>query len=79
MCRNILVDKLVKECTKVVDGDEIHNKTLNVISSNDCASCIVYIVLFAVFLTTIVIIGSAFIYLYLYKENKQLNLKKRRF
>ena len=39
VCKNALVDKLIKECTNVVDGDNIYNETLNVISSNDCASC----------------------------------------
>ena len=50
VCRNSLVDKIVKECTSVTDGDTIYNKTLTVTSSNDCASCTLYIVLFAVFL-----------------------------
>ena len=67
-CRNIIVDKLVEECTKVVDGNKIYNETLNRISSDDCAPCALYVVLFAVFLTTSVIIGSAFIYFYLYEK-----------
>ena len=64
VCRNSIVDKLVEECTKVVD----YNETLNKIPSNDCASCKLYVVLFALFLTTSVIIGSSFIYFYWYKK-----------
>ena len=47
VCRNSLVDKLVEECTNVTDGDKIYNKTLTATSSNDCASCARYVVLFA--------------------------------
>ena len=75
VCRNILVDKLVEECTNVTDGDRIYNKTLTVTSPNDCASCTPYVVLFAVFLSMSVIISSAFVYFHWYK-NKQLDLKK---
>ena len=74
MCRNSIVDKLVEECTKVVHGDKIYNETLNATSSSDCASCTLYVVLFAVFLTSI-IIGSSFVYFQL-KKNKPLDFKK---
>ena len=50
VCRNSLVDKLLEECTNVIDGDKIYNKTLTVTSSNNCASCTPYVSLFAVFL-----------------------------
>ena len=56
VCRNSLVDKLVEECTNVIDGNTIYNKKLAASSSNDCASCTPYIILFAVFLSMIVII-----------------------
>ena len=46
VCRNSLVNKLVQECTSVVNGDKIYNKTLTVTSSNDCASCTPQNVLF---------------------------------
>ena len=75
VCRNSLVDKLVGECTSVIDGDTIYDKTLTVTSSNDCALCTPYDVLFAVFLSTSVIISGAFVYFHWYK-NKQLDLKK---
>ena len=73
--RNSLVDKLVanviKLITNVIDESKIYNETLNVIpldtiSSNDCASCTLYVVLFGVFLTTSVIIGCSFVYFYWY-------------
>ena len=57
VCRNSLVNKLVEECTNVIDGDKIYNKTLTVSSSNDCASCTPYVVFFAVLLSTSVIIA----------------------
>ena len=73
--RNSLVDKLVEECTNVIDGDTICNKTLTVTSSNDCASCAPHIILFAVFLSMSVIISGAFVYFHCYK-NRKLDLKK---
>ena len=72
--RNSLVDKLFEECTNVIDGDIIYNKTLTLSSSNDCISCTPYIVLFPVFLSISVIISGAFIYFHWYKK-KQLDLK----
>ena len=75
VCRNSLVDKLVEECTSVIDGDTIYNKTLTVTSSNNCVSCTPYVVLFVVFLSTSIVISDAFVYFYWYK-NKQLDLKK---
>ena len=67
VCRNSLVDKLVEECTSVIDENKIYNKTLTVTSSNDCASCTPYVALFTVFLSTSVIISGAFVYFYCYK------------
>ena len=69
-CRNSIVHKLIEECTEIVDENKICNETLNPISSNDslsdCVSCTPYILLFAVFLVTSVIIGSVFHYFYWY-------------
>ena len=62
VCRNSLVDKLGEECTNVIDGDTIYNKTLTVTSSNDCASCTSYIVLFTLFLSVSIIISGTFVY-----------------
>ena len=77
VCRNSLVDKLVEECTDVIDGDTIYNKTLTVKSSNDCTSCTPYIVLFAVFLLTSVITSCAFVYYWYFKKSTQLNSGKK--
>ena len=45
VCRNIIVDKLVEECIKIVDGNKIYDETLNTTSSNDLlsdsASCLI--------------------------------------
>ena len=61
VCRNNFVDKLVEECTSVNDGDKIYNKTLTATSSNDCASCTPYVVLFAMFLSASIVISGAFV------------------
>ena len=75
-CKNTLIDKLVEECTRVADGDKIYNETLNTISSDECASCTLHVVLFAGLLTANVIIGGAFVYCYWYKRsNDQSRLK----
>ena len=76
VCRNSLVDKLIEECTSVINEDKICNKILTVTSSNDCASCTLYIVLFAVFLSTSVIISGTFVYFYWCKNNVQLKQEK---
>ena len=57
-CRNKLIDKLVEECSKNIDGNQmLYDETLDVISLNTvplnvyknvCDSCTIYIVLFAI-------------------------------
>ena len=49
VCKNTLIDKLVEECTSVIDSNKIYNETLKTISSNECSSCTLYVVLFALF------------------------------
>ena len=49
VCQNTLIDKLVEECTSVIDENKVYNETLGVTSSDECSSCMQYIVLFAVF------------------------------
>ena len=75
-CRNNIADKLVEECTKIVD----YNETLHEIPSNyslsDCVSCTPYIVLFTVFLVTSVIIGSVFVYFYWYSKKDNVSRVK---
>ena len=72
MSRKSIVDKLVEECTKIVDENKIYNETLSTILLNDLSSdsvfCTPYVVLFAVFLVTGVIISSVFLYFYWYSK-----------
>ena len=71
VCKKTLADKLVEECTSAINENKIDNKTLNIISSNECASCTIYVAL------TSIIIGGVFVYFYWYSEkNNQLSLKK---
>ena len=77
VCRNRLVDKLVEKCTNVTDDDKIYNETLTVTSSNDCDSCALYIALFAVLLSTSVVISAVFVYFRCHKRNKQLSPEKK--
>ena len=71
-CRNSIVDKVVEECTKIVDENKIYNEILNTISSNHslshCVSCTPYIVLFVVFLVANVIIGCFSLFLLVFKN-----------
>ena len=79
VCRNSIADKLIEECTNVIDRDKIYNETLiitplNTIPLDDCASGTLYVVSLTVFLTTSVIIGGVFVYYwYLKKKNAQSN------
>ena len=68
-CKKTLVDKLVEECTSIIEENKIYNETLNKTSSSDCASCTVYIVLFIVFLLLCLIICGALAYFYWYKKS----------
>ena len=79
VCRNSLVDKLVEECTSAINEDKIYNKTLTVTLTSDCISCTLYVILFAVFLSTSVLISGAFVYYWYLKKNAQLNSEKTQF
>ena len=74
VCRNSIVDKLVEECTKIVDENRTYNETLNTISSEDllidCVSCTPYTALFAMLL-----IGSVFLYFYWYSKKDNVRVK----
>ena len=79
-CKKGIVDKLFEECSENIDGNEMfYNETLNAIPLNVykklCNSCVVYIVLFVVFLITSICICSVFIYFhwYLKKDNISTN------
>ena len=65
VCKKALVDKLVEECTSVIEENKIYNE----ISSKDCAYCTVYIVLFVQFLLLCLIISSVFVYFYWHKRS----------
>ena len=55
-CRKKIIDKLTEECSENINGNEVlYDETLDIVSSSDnnnktSDSCIVYIVLFSVFL-----------------------------
>ena len=64
-CRKRIIDKLVEECSENIDRNEaLYNETLDVILLNVykkvCSSCVVYIVLFVVFLITSICICCVF-------------------
>ena len=70
-CRKEITDKLVEECSENIDGNEmLYNETLNAIPLNVYKkaynSCILYIVLFVIFLITNICICCIFIYFHWY-------------
>ena len=74
-CRKRLVDKLVKECSENIDGNEmIYSDPLNAIPFNDygkiCNSCTVYIVLLVIFFIVSISISSVFIYFHWYLKRR---------
>ena len=76
-CRKKIIDKLTEECSENINGNEtLYNETLDIISSSDnkktSNSCIVYIVLFSVFLV-INISLAIYVYLFLYLKNESTN------
>ena len=65
-CRKIIIDKLVEECSENIDGNEILcNDIFSSSNNKTCDSCVVYIILFSVFLI-ISISMAIYIYLFLY-------------
>ena len=73
------IDKLVEECRKNIDGNEmLYNETLGIISSTDnkimitSNSCVAYILLFFVFLI-ISISMAIYVYIFLYLKNRSTN------
>ena len=75
-CRKTIIDKLIEECSENIDGNEmLYNETLHIIPSNDnktSNSCVVYIILFSVFLI-INISMVVYIYSFLYLKNRSTN------
>ena len=80
-CRKRIIDKLVEECceyiyeNKTLDIIPLDAIPLNVYNEKVCNSCIVYMVLFVIFLITSICICSIFIYFhwYLKKDNISTN------
>ena len=72
-CRKKIIDKLTEECSENINRNEmLYNKNLDIISSSHnktSNSCIVYIVLFSVFLV-INIFMAIYVYFFLYLKNK---------
>ena len=71
------IDKLTEECSENINGNEmLYNGTLDIISTSDnnktSNSCIVYIVLFSVFLI-INISMAIYIYFFIYLKNRSTN------
>ena len=61
-CRKRLIDKLVKECDKDIDGNEmVYNATLNDYG-RVCKSCTLYMLLLIIKFRIIVGIGGACFY-----------------
>ena len=68
-CRKRIIDKLVDECSeKIYENETLDKLPLNAILLNVykkvCSSCMVYIILFVVFLITSICICCVFIYFY---------------
>ena len=65
-----------RKCSKNIDGNEmLYNKTLDIILSSDnkiSNSCVVYIILFSVFLI-INISMATYVYFFLYLKNRSTN------
>ena len=59
VCKNIVVDNIIEECTKVVNevGEEV-------MRTDDCPSRVPWIVLFIIFLLISLLIGIIFVYYY---------------
>ena len=76
-CRKKIIDELTEKCSECINGNEILlNETLDITSSSDnnktSNSCIVYIVLFSVFLLINISI-TIYVYFVLYLKNRSTN------
>ena len=68
-CRKKIIDKLVEECSENIDGNEfLCNETLDIVSSSDnktSGSCVVYVILFSVFLIISISMAISYISKYI--------------
>ena len=72
-CRKKIIDKLIGECSENIDENKmLCNETLDIISPSDnnktSDSCIVYIVLFSVFLIINISVAILCLFLFLFKK-----------
>ena len=77
-CRKRIIDKLVEESSeKIYENETLDIIPLNAIPLNVykevCNSCMVYIVLFVVFLITSICISSVFVYFYWYSKKDNIS------
>ena len=76
-CRKKIIEKLVVERSENIDGNEmLYNETLDIISSSDnetSGSCVIYVILFSVFLITSISM-AIYVYVFLYLKINQLIL-----
>ena len=63
-CRKKIIDKLVEECSENIYENEIIDIIPLNVYKKACISCMVYIVLFVLFLIKSICISSVFIYYY---------------
>ena len=75
-CRKKIIYKLAEECSENIDGNKLlYNETLGIISSSDDKtydSCVVYIILFSVFLTVSISL-AIYVYFFLSLKNRSTN------
>ena len=76
-CRKRIIDKLVDECSeKIYENETLDKLPLNAILlnvyKNVCSSCMLYIILFVVFLITSICICCVFIYFYWYLKKDDI-------
>ena len=71
-CRKKLADKLVEECTESVKEIKIASEKKH---KDKCSSCILYIVLFSIFITVNIGNGTYFVY-YKYMNRNKKNVSK---
>ena len=71
-CRRKLVDKLIEECNENIEKTRLVEKALAENKhKNKCTSCTLYIVLFSIFFTNCIGIGTYFVYYKYMKRNKE--------
>ena len=69
-CRKKLIDKLVEECSEIIDEKKLHSNKINGYEKI-CSSCSVYIVLLVIFFILSISSSSAFIYFHWHLKKEQ--------